>query len=59
MGECNSCGAVALDDVCIETLLLPVSFVRAGKIIREVLKEKRPDVLVMLGQRGVAWQINK
>lgn len=38
--------------VCMETLLLPVSFVRAGKKIREALKEKRPDVLVMLGQRG-------
>ena len=38
--------------VCMETLLLPVSFVRAGKKIREALKEKKPDVLVMLGQRG-------
>ena len=38
--------------VCMETLLLPVSFVRAGNKIREALKEKRPDVLVMLGQRG-------
>ena len=39
-------------DVCMETLLLPVSFMRAGNKIREALKEKRPDVLVMLGQRG-------
>ena len=38
--------------VCMETLLLPVNFMRAGKMIREALKEKRPDVLVMLGQRG-------
>lgn len=45
-------GQLAPNGVCMETLLLPVSFVRAGKKIREALKEKRPDVLVMLGQRG-------
>ena len=45
-------GQLAPKDVCMETLLLPVSFMRAGKKIREALKEKRPDVLVMLGQRG-------
>jgi pyroglutamyl-peptidase len=45
-------GQLAPKDACMETLLLPVSFVRAGKKIREALKEKRPDVLVMLGQRG-------
>lgn len=38
--------------VCMETLLLPVSFVRAGKRIREALREKRPGVLIMLGQRS-------
>ena len=44
--------------VCMETLLLPVSFVRAGNKIREALKEKRPDVLVMLGQRGKGENID-
>ena len=38
--------------VCMETLLLPVSFMRAGERIREALRKKRPDVLIMLGQRG-------
>lgn len=45
-------------DVCMETLLLPVSFMRAGKKIREALKVKRPDVLVMLGQRGKGESID-
>jgi pyroglutamyl-peptidase len=44
--------------VCMETLLLPVSFMRAGKKIREALKERRPDVLVMLGQRGKGESID-
>ena len=44
--------------VCVETLLLPVSFVRAGKMIREALREKRPDVLIMLGQRGKGESID-
>ena len=44
--------------VCMETLLLPVSFVRAGKRIREVLREKKFDVLVMLGQRGKGESID-
>lgn len=43
---------------CMETLLLPVSFVRAGKKIREALREKRPGVLVMLGQRGKGESID-
>ena len=44
--------------VCMETLLLPVSFMRAGKKIREALKERKPDVLVMLGQRGKGESID-
>lgn len=51
-------GQLAPKDVCMETLLLPVSFMRAGKKIREALKEKRPDVLVMLGQRGKGESID-
>ena len=45
-------GQLAHKGVCMETLLLPVSFMRAGKKIREALWEKRPDVLIMLGQRS-------
>ena len=51
-------GQLAPKDVCMETLLLPVSFVRAGEMIREALREKRPDVLVMLGQRGKGESID-
>ena len=51
-------GQLAPKDVCMETLLLPVSFMRAGKKIREALREKRPDVLVMLGQRGKGESID-
>lgn len=51
-------GQLAPKGVCMETLLLPVSFVRAGKRIREVLREKRPDVLVMLGQRSKGESID-
>lgn len=51
-------GQLAPKDACMETLLLPVSFVRAGKRIREALREKRPDVLVMLGQRGKGESID-
>lgn len=51
-------GQLAPKDACMETLLLPVSFVRAGKRIREALREKSPDVLVMLGQRGKGESID-
>lgn len=44
--------------VCMETLLLPVSFVRAGKRIRKALREKRTDVLIMLGQRSKGESID-
>lgn len=51
-------GQLAPNGVCMETLLLPVSFVKAGEMIREALREKRPDVLVMLGQRGKGESID-
>ena len=51
-------GQLAPKDACMETLLLPVSFVRAGKRIREALREKRPGVLVMLGQRSKGESID-
>jgi pyroglutamyl-peptidase len=51
-------GQLAPKEVCVESLLLPVSFVRAGKMIREALREKRTDVLIMLGQRGKGESID-
>ena len=51
-------GQLAPKGVCVETLLLPVSFMRAGERIREALREKRTDVLIMLGQRGKGESIN-
>lgn len=42
----------------LEVLQLPVSFKRAGKAIREILQTKRPDILVMLGQRGKGQSID-
>ena len=51
-------GQLAPKDACMETLLLPVSFKRAGEAIRRVLHEKHPDVLVMLGQRGKGTSID-
>ena len=51
-------GQLAPNGVCVETLLLPVSFMRAGERIREALREKRPDVLIMLGQRGKGESID-
>jgi pyroglutamyl-peptidase len=51
-------GQLAPKGVCVETLLLPVSFMRAGERIREALRKKRPDVLIMLGQRGKGESID-
>ena len=51
-------GQLAPRVACMETLLLPVSFVRAGKKIREALREKRPGVLIMLGQRSKGESID-
>ena len=51
-------GQLAPKDACMETLLLPVSFMRAGERIREALRDKRPDVLIMLGQRGKGESID-
>ena len=44
--------------VIVETMLLPVSFKRAGEAIRKDLREKQPDVVVMLGQRGKGMSID-
>ena len=44
--------------VTIEIKQLPVSFKRAGDDIRELLTEIRPDVLIMLGQRGKGQSID-
>lgn len=42
----------------LEVAQLPVSFKRAGEAIREILQTKRPDVLVMLGQRGKGQSVD-
>ena len=42
----------------LEVAQLPVSFKRADEAVREILKTKRPDVLVMLGQRGKGQSID-
>ena len=45
-------GQLSPDDVDVDVLQLPVSFIRAGKHVRKALRDTMPDVLVMLGQRG-------
>lgn len=42
----------------LEVVQLTVSFKRAGEAIREILQTKRPDVLVMLGQRGKGQSVD-
>ena len=44
--------------VVVETMQLPVSFKRAGEAIRKALREKHPNVVVMLGQRGKGTSID-
>lgn len=44
--------------VVVETVQLPVSFKCAGEAIRMTLREKQPNVLVMLGQRGNGTSID-
>ena len=51
-------GRLAPNGIDIETLLLPVSFKRASEAIKKALREKHPDVLVMLGQRGKGENID-
>lgn len=51
-------GQQPLKSVNIEVRQLPVSFVRAGEMIRELLADRRPEVLVMLGQRGKGQSID-
>lgn len=42
----------------LEVAQLPVSFKRAGEAVRELLSTRRPDVLIMLGQRGLGQSID-
>ena len=51
-------GQLAPKDVKLEVVQLPVSFKRAGDAVREILDMKRPDVLIMLGQRGKGQSID-
>ena len=46
------------ESVNIKVRQLPVSFVRAGEMIRELLVDYKPDVLLMLGQRGKGQSID-
>lgn len=51
-------GQLSPKGVVVETMQLPVSFKRVGEVIRKTLREKHPDVLVMLGQRGNGTSID-
>lgn len=51
-------GQLPPNNVNIEVRQLPVSFRRAGEAVREILNETRPDVLIMLGQRGKGQNID-
>lgn len=51
-------GQMAPQNANIEVRRLPVSFRKAGKVVREILHESRPDVLIMLGQRGKGQSID-
>lgn len=42
----------------VEVVQLPVSFKRVGEAVREILNTRRPDILVMLGQRGKGQSID-
>ena len=48
----------SVDDIQISVRRLPVSFVRAGEMVRELLADHKPDVLLMLGQRGKGQNID-
>lgn len=51
-------GQLSPKGVVVETVQLPVSFKRAGEAIRKDLREKHPDVLVMLGLRGKGMSLD-
>ena len=51
-------GQLSPKGVVVETMQLPVSFKRAGEAIRKALREKHPNVVVMLGQRGKGTSID-
>ena len=46
------------EGVEVDVVPLPVSFKRAGEAVREILNTRIPDVLVMLGQRGLGQSID-
>ena len=49
---------LAPKDVELEVVQLPVNFKRAGEAVREMLNTKRPDILIMLGQRGKGQSVD-
>ena len=51
-------GQLTPKDIELEVAQLPVSFKRAGEAVRELLSTRRPDVLIMLGQRGLGQSID-
>ena len=51
-------GQLPPNNVNIKVRQLPVSFRKAGDAVREILNESRPDVLIMLGQRGKGQSID-
>ena len=51
-------GKLSPKGVIVETMQLPVSFKCAGEAIRKTLREKQPNILVMLGQRGKGVSID-
>jgi pyroglutamyl-peptidase len=51
-------GQHTISGVDIEVVRLPVSFIGSGKLIRKLLQTHKPDVLVMLGQRGKGQSVD-
>lgn len=51
-------GQLPLEGVALEVVQLPVSFKCSGEVVNEILHVERPDVLVMLGQRGNSQSID-
>ena len=51
-------GQLAPGDVNLKVRQLPVSFLQAGEAVRKILNNDRPDVLIMLGQRGTGQSID-
>ena len=51
-------GQLPPNGVVVEAIQLPISFERAGETVRMALREKCPEALVMLGQRGKGASID-